>query len=176
MRDLNCFNIKEDYYEIDEYGNIYSKISKRYLSPKLMKDGYLDLLLVCNNGIRRHFRIHRLVAEIYIGNPENYPIVLHLDNDKTNNHYTNLKWGTISENTKQAYDDGCCSHNIPCYLFDKETRELLIEFNSVAELERYFNYKPGSSTVLCQMCKGERPMPTRGKLANFIISYNSELN
>lgn len=176
MVDINCFNIKEGYYSIDEYGNVYSKIYKRYLKPKLMKDGYMDLCLVCNDGIRRHFRIHRLVAEIFIGNPDNYPIVLHLDNNKTNNYYTNLKWGTISENTQQAYDNGCCSHNTPCYLFDKETKELLMSFNSVAELERHFNYKPGSSTKLNQICRGDLPQFTRGRLSKYIISFNSELD
>lgn len=172
MREINCFNIKEGYYSIDEYGNVYSKTYKRYLSPKLMKDGYLDLSLVCNDGIRRHFRIHRLVAEIYIGNPEDFPIVLHLDNDKTNNYYGNLKWGTISENTQQAYDDGCCSCNKPCYLYNKETMELIEEFISVSELARYFNYKPGMSTKLGMMCEGIYPMPTKGRLADYFISYD----
>ena len=91
MRDINCFNIKKGYYKITEDGKIWSNIYNKFLSCKHDKDGYLDLLLVCEDNKRRHFRVHRLVAEIYIGNPKNYPIVLHLDNNKLNNHYSNLK-------------------------------------------------------------------------------------
>ena len=174
MRNINCFGIKEGYYQIDEYGNVYSNVFKRYLSPKLMKDGYLDLLLVCEDGIRRHFRIHRLVAETFIGNSENHPIVLHLDNNKTNNYYENLKWGTISENTQQAYNDDCCTCNRHVFLYNKE-RELIQEFVSLSELARYFNYSQGNVTNLMCYAKGIKPMPTRGKLANYIISFD-ELN
>ena len=47
------------------------------------------------------------MAEAWIPNPfDNKPIVMHKDNNKQNNSINNLKWGTISENTKQAYDDG----------------------------------------------------------------------
>ena len=96
MRDIECFDINKGYYSISEDGKVYSKINKRFLKPKLMKDGYMDLLLVCEDGKRRHFRIHRLVASTYLDNPNNYPIVLHLDNNKINNHYSNLKWGYYS--------------------------------------------------------------------------------
>lgn len=120
MRDIKCFGIKKGYYKITEDGKVWSNIYNKFLSCKYDKDGYLDLLLVCEDGKRRHFRIHRLVAEIYIGNPNNYPIVLHLDNNKSNNHYTNLKWGTIQENTQQAYNDGCCTWNKPVFLYDRK--------------------------------------------------------
>ena len=48
------------------------------------------------------------MAEAYVPNPDpkHNTIVLHLDSNKKNKHYTNLKWGTISENTKQAVDEG----------------------------------------------------------------------
>jgi len=49
--------------------------------------------------------VHRLVALAYIPNPNNYPIVRHLDNNKYNNHVSNLEWCTHSTNTKQAVDD-----------------------------------------------------------------------
>lgn len=55
---------------------------------------------------QRGRRVHRLVAEAYLPNPANLPIVMHLDNDKSNNMVSNLKWGTVSENTQQAFDDG----------------------------------------------------------------------
>ena len=52
--------------------------------------------------------IHRLVAETFLENddPENKTVVMHLDNDTMNNHVSNLKWGTQSENLQQAVRDG----------------------------------------------------------------------
>ena len=43
--------------------------------------------------------MHILVAEAYLPNPDNLPIVLHLDNNKKNSSVKNLKWGTVKENT-----------------------------------------------------------------------------
>ena len=51
-------------------------------------------------------RAHRLIAEMFVPNPNNYKIVGHYDNDKTNNCADNLYWTTVQENTQKAYDDG----------------------------------------------------------------------
>lgn len=171
MREINCFNIKKGYYKITENGEIWSNIYNKFLSCKYDKDGYLDLCLVCEDGKRRHFRVHRLVAEIYIGNPNNFPIVLHLDNNKSNNHYSNLKWGTVQENTQQAYDDGCCSCNKIVYLYDRRNKYLIKKFNSLSDLARYFNYKNGMVGNLGEYASGKKPMPNRGKLKDYIITY-----
>ena len=136
MRDLVCFNIKKGYYQISEDGMIWSNFYNKYLAYKKDSDGYHDILLVCEDGKRRHFRVHRLVAMTYIGNPENLPVVMHLDNNKSNNHYSNLKWGTVQENTQQAYLDGCCSCNKLVYLYDRESKEFIALFIDDYELKK----------------------------------------
>ena len=50
--------------------------------------------------------MHRLMAEMFISNPNQLPVVMHKNNDKSNFDISNLKWGTQSENVAQAYADG----------------------------------------------------------------------
>jgi hypothetical protein len=95
----------EDIYEINEYGEIRRIDSNHILKPYLNNKGYKCISLN-KNGISTKFLIHRLVAIHFIPNPNEYPIVLHLDNNKINTYYLNLKWGTYSENNSQAIHDG----------------------------------------------------------------------
>ena len=55
-------------------------------------------------------RVHRLVAEAFIPNPNNLPVVDHIDEDKTNNHASNLRWCTQAENTKFYNEKNGRSH------------------------------------------------------------------
>ena len=99
-----------DCYHVTREGNVYSKYRDRVIWRKMAKrkknNGYLIVSLRNNKGIKYTFNIHRLVALTYIPNPDNLPIVMHLDNDIHNNQVINLKWGTGSDNIKQAFRDG----------------------------------------------------------------------
>lgn len=94
----------ENLYKIDEYGNIYG-IDGKLRSVYITNKGYKAIDLN-KNGKRKKYLIHRLVALHFVDNPYNYPIVLHKDNDKLNTHYSNLVWGTYSQNNSQAIRDG----------------------------------------------------------------------
>lgn len=74
-------------------------------APDLRSDGYHQVSLY-NNGVRSTKRVHRLVAEAYIPNPENKPDINHKDGNKLNNDVSNLEWCTKSENMRHAYDTG----------------------------------------------------------------------
>ena len=65
---------------------------EKYLKPMRNSCGYLQVFLKCNDGKTRWFRVHRLVAEEYIPNPENLPEVNHKNEDKTLNIVENLEW------------------------------------------------------------------------------------
>lgn len=98
-------------YHVTKDGKVYSKKKRGSISTWVEKHcrkvytGYLKVGLTAN-GISTSFSVHRLVAMVYIPNPNNYPIVMHLDDNKTNNKVENLQWGTYSMNNKEAYDRG----------------------------------------------------------------------
>lgn len=84
-------------YLIYDDGRVLSKRRNRFM--KITKDtkGYNRIKLMINKK-RGDFKIHRLVAEHYIPNPENKPQVNHINGDKSNNHISNLEWVTNMEN------------------------------------------------------------------------------
>lgn len=63
----------------------------------LKESGYVEVLLVKNKE-NRYRRVHQLVAEAFIPNPENKPQIDHIDGDRTNNRVENLRWCTPIEN------------------------------------------------------------------------------
>lgn len=73
-------------------------VNERLLKQRVDKDGYLAVTL-CKSG--RHYgrRVSRLVAEAYIPNPLNLPVVNHKDENKQNNDADNLEWCTVQYNT-----------------------------------------------------------------------------
>lgn len=89
-------------YYVSTFGRIYGYQNKM-LNQVLTENGYYKVTL-CRSGKHIDKRVNRLVAEAFIPNPNNLPIVMHLDNDRTNNYVDNLSWGTYSENNKYMYE------------------------------------------------------------------------
>ena len=69
------------------------------------KNGY-SVVDLYNKGDRRTRRVHRLVAEAFIPNPDNKPEINHKDGDKHNNNVSNLEWVTTKENCQHAWKSG----------------------------------------------------------------------
>lgn len=64
--------------------------------------GYLRIAIYYNDGTKVVESVHRLVAKLFIPNPENKPQVNHIDGNKLNNHFSNLEWVTNKENQFHA--------------------------------------------------------------------------
>ena len=89
-------------YDVSNLGNVRSRISKsfRNLSPATTKSGYKQVSLN-----RKTYYVHRLVAEAFVGNPGNYPIINHKDKNRGNNNADNLEWCTVRYNNYYSEND-----------------------------------------------------------------------
>lgn len=106
---MNLNGIEEIWKEIEGYEGIYQvsntgyirriadkdswgrKRTPKTLNPRVDKKGYLHVAL-SKNGIRREYKVHRIVAEAFIPNPKKFPQVNHKDENKINNAVNNLEW------------------------------------------------------------------------------------
>lgn len=97
-------------YYISKRGGLWSNRKNgqwKKLKPHLNKMwNRYQCTLRDSRGIRKLCKISRLVATVYLPNPENLPIVMHLDNNPANDYYRNLKWGTQKENMEDARKNG----------------------------------------------------------------------
>ena len=98
----------ESRFRISSNGELFSKHSSRILKKYINKKGYC-ILATRISGINKTFRLHRVVAEAFIDNPEGKPVVNHIDGCKHNNHVSNLEWCTHSENNIHALETGLAS-------------------------------------------------------------------
>ena len=94
-------------FEISNLGRVKNSKTGKIRKRSFDKDGYV-LAVIRETGIRKSIskKVHRLVAQYFILNPENKPEVNHKDGNKQNNNIGNLEWATTRENKKHAKKTG----------------------------------------------------------------------
>ena len=102
---VRCTIIYDD-YRVSDDGKIWNIRKEFEVTQTVSSDGYATVTLRLGVGRRRTFRVHRLVAEAFIPNPDDKPEVNHIDGVKLNNEASNLEWVTHAENIKHAWDTG----------------------------------------------------------------------
>ena len=155
----------EGKYQVSNFGQIRSlqyKGRKRLLilKPVIKATGYLVVSL---NGCQKH--IHRLVAEAFIPNPHNYPVVDHINTEKSDNSASNLRWCSIKDNVNNPISKELrikmVRHKCKGRLGkDSLTHKAVYQFSiagkfvrrweCMSDACRHYNIDTGSMTRVCQ--------------------------
>lgn len=128
-------------YFVSESGEIFKK-----LKPWRSSNGYLDFKFGKNG---KHKRVHRIVAETFIPNPDNLPEVNHKDRNIYNNDVSNLEWVTRKENMNHMYATGSSPvrNHTWCELY--KNGKFIKEFKTIKEACIYAseNYKVSAQSL-----------------------------
>ena len=155
--------IPNTHYSISSEGRVRNDKTNKMKSMDSTSDGYYKVDLY-SNGKRTSVRVHRLVAEAFIPNPNELPQINHIDGNKENNNINNLEWVNNSQNMIHAYRTGLATphptygmrgHNNPnggrkgIPIFCVETNQT---FSSTAEAERITGIP---DSCICDCLKGK---------------------
>lgn len=137
-------------YYVSDKGRVWSEKSQRFLKPKRLDDhGHVGICMT--DGKHKKYKyLHRMMAEVFLDNDDNYPIVRHLDDDPSNNIINNLAWGTQKDNLNDCAENG---HRY--YMTDEDRRKGnlprmigVIATNMETGEERYFESQTEAGRVL----------------------------
>lgn len=144
-------------YEVSETGQIRNK-NKKVLKPCLNKqNGYLQVVL--HNGKQyRMFYVHRLVAQLYVPNPNGFKEVNHLDENRANNSFKNLEWCTRKYNVNYGRHNARVS--IAKRSLDDKTKIRIIARNNNGDIKSF-----NSLRQACEACGISRSFLSR-RLSN----------
>jgi hypothetical protein len=121
-------------YNVSNYGRIRSIAKKKIMTNSKDADGYERVKLTNKSGKRSSFYVNRLVALHFVPNPDNKPIVDHINNNHSNNIYLNLRWVTAKENAEYYHREQKVKvRNKIIYQYDLEGK-LITKWNNYDEL------------------------------------------
>jgi len=131
----------DDRYRISNMGRIWSTKKGRLLNPFIEKNGYKCIDLYYGTSASRQCKkIHRLVAEAFIPNPDSLPFIDHIDEDKTNAVYMNLRWCTPRQNVSWANEGKHTSNHAGVSWAKRENRwRSVIKVNGKTKHIGYFD-------------------------------------
>lgn len=140
-------------YTISTEGEIFSKYKKgEKLNPYLGTRGYF-VVTMYKNTIPTYKNVHRLLAETFIPNTENKPLVLHKNDIRTDNRLENLYWGTFEENMEDRTRNGFNvkgERNCRAKLTAKQVNEIRQRYipRKVSSLKLAKEYNVSKCTIL----------------------------
>jgi hypothetical protein len=134
-------------YIVTREGKIYSLNTKKFMNPEIRNDSSLVVVLR-NKNIKKHEFVHKLVAKLYIPNPENKQCVHHINRDKKDNRVENLCWSTVSEGLLK-YNS---KNKVPVLQYDKNGNFIK---EHMSNIDAHNETKIDSSSIR-KTCLGEQ--------------------
>lgn len=137
------------HYSISNDGQVRNDKTNKILSQSTQQD-YKHVTLNIGGKAKR-MKVHRLVAQTFLENPENKPYVNHKDGNRSNNDVSNLEWVTPSENTKHAVKTGLFISGVakPVNQYSLDGM-LMMTFPSSAEASRQTGTSQEKITMCCK--------------------------
>ena len=130
-------------YYVTDKQEVYNVTTKRYVKPYLASGGrnpnkkYLAIGIYIN-GKRKNILYHRLLAEVFIANPDNLPQINHIDGDVLNNSISNLEWVSCSSNNLHAIRTGLRPTKLNMEIASN-IRNLLANGSTINEICQLYN-------------------------------------
>lgn len=161
-------------YRICENGAIQKAANNRYMTWEITSLGYARVGLTFDDGTKKHMYVHRLVAQAFLDNPQNLNEVNHKDENKLNNHYSNLEWCTRQYNntygikSPQNRKKITPSNAKPIVLCDINTQNPISFFKSSVEIEERMSI---SASSVRKACKNS---PKGGKTCEYWWRYATQ--
>lgn len=134
-----------DHHSVDEYGNVLNEKTGNILKPYKSCGGYL-YVKPCENNKTTHLAVHRAVVMCFCKGYKPQLVVDHIDGNKENNYYKNIRWCEQSDNLKFGYErrgDTPLRNFVPykLYVDDKIIDEFYCLKDAVEYAVEYYNVK-----------------------------------
>lgn len=154
-RVLDCIETNRP-YQISNHGRILGP-NGRLHNNSVSDSGYVQ------STIESHkYKLHILVAQTFLPNPENLPCVNHIDGNKANPHFENLQWITFSGNSIHAGETGLTVNPVRrIQAYDKGTGELVGSWRTMSAAEKETGVQ---TSQICRACKGKHNVHCAGQM------------
>ena len=139
-------------YLVYQDGRVYSINRNIFLKPCKDEKGYLRIGL-SNNGISKTYKLHRLIAEMFINKVKGKTQVNHINGIKNDNRVENLEWCNNAENQKHAWDNGLNTSSYKKIVLDTNTG---VFYESATELAKVLGMN--RITLMGRLNGSKRPM------------------
>lgn len=141
-------------YLVYSDGRVFSLKHNKFLKPAKDEKGYFRIRL-SNNGESKTFKLHRLIAEMFIPKVEGKTQINHINGIKDDNRLENLEWCNNAENQQHAWNNGLNRSSYNKLVLDTQTG---IFYNSATELAKLLGMK--RSTLISRL-NGHRNVPSQ---------------
>ena len=146
--------IEGTHYSVSNLGRIRNDLRNKIIKQNNDKDGY-KLVGISYGGIIKKRRVHRLVAQAFIPNPNNYEQVNHINAIKSDNAVSNLEWCSLQQNLEHSYINGLHSRKrVEATSTDVQVVGVFISTHEAARAMGVANASISSACNRNHRCKG----------------------